>query len=228
MARIYPLFSSSKGNAVFLGTAAGGILIDAGVSLRRLKTAMSRCGLPPEAIRAVFITHDHSDHIAGLPMLTKQLAVPVYAQHITGQHLLEKCCIAEGGECFEITGTVSICDMEITPFDTPHDTDQSCGYRITMPDGRICAVCTDLGCVTDTVAQGVTGCDLVLLEANYDEQMLRTGPYPDYLKARIASDRGHLSNAASGAFARRLIESGTTRLLLGHLSQENKRILQSF
>lgn len=223
MARIYPLFSSSKGNAAFLGTKDGGILIDAGVSLKRLRTAMERCGLPMEAVQAVFVTHDHADHIAGLPMLTKQYAVPVYAQAVTRENLFAKCCIAPERECRIMEKTVTVCGMQLTAFDTPHDTDRSCGYRITMPDGRICAVCTDLGHMPENVKQALTGCDLVLLEANYDEQMLRNGPYPDYLKARIASDRGHLSNSVSGQTARMLVQSGTTRIVLGHLSQENNR-----
>ena len=111
--------------------------------------------------------------------------------------------------------------MELTAFDTPHDTDQSCGYRIHMPDGRKCAVCTDLGKVTPAVAQGIMGCDLVLLEANYDPDLLRSGRYPYAVRTRIASDHGHLSNHACAQQAAELIRGGTTRLLLGHLSREN-------
>lgn len=223
MARIYPLFSSSKGNAAFLGTKDGGILIDAGVSLKRLRTAMERCGLSMDAVQAVFITHDHADHITGLPMLTKQYNIPVYAQAVTRENLFRKCCIADGRECRVMEQTVTVCGMKVTAFDTPHDTDQSCGYRISMPDGRVCAVCTDLGYVPESVREALNGCDLVLLEANYDEQMLKTGPYQPYLKARITSDHGHLSNTVSGQTARMLLNSGTTRIILGHLSQENNR-----
>ncbi|MGN0613283.1 MAG: MBL fold metallo-hydrolase, partial [Porcipelethomonas sp.] len=103
----------------------------------------------------------------------------------------------------------------------PHDTVRSCGYRIKTSDGRACAVCTDLGHVTETVRENITGCDLVLLESNYDEKLLRNGPYPYYLKERIRSDHGHLSNVDCAQQAAELIRTGTTQLILGHLSQEN-------
>lgn len=112
-------------------------------------------------------------------------------------------------------------NWEITAFPTPHDAAGSCGYRIHTADDRTCAICTDLGEVTETVQKGVQGCDLVLLESNYEESMLRNGSYPAYLKARIRGKKGHLSNADSAAFAKELVETGTTRLILGHLSQHN-------
>ena len=223
MARLYSLFSSSRGNATFLGTNQGGILIDAGVSYRRLCAAMSRCGLSMDAVQAVFVTHDHSDHISGLKMLTAKHAIPIYAQTKTLAHLQSMEAVAPNAELREINGEICFADMCISAFDTPHDTVQSCGYRVVMADGRICAVCTDLGEVTPTVDAALRGCDLVLLESNYDEKMLKTGAYPPYLKARIQSKVGHLSNANCAAQAKKLIEQGTTRLLLGHLSQENNR-----
>lgn len=221
MARIYPLFSSSKGNASFVGSPHGGVLIDAGVSCKRLMQALGDCGIPERAIRGIFITHDHSDHIKGLRMVTKRLKVPVYAQAQTLEKLIAGENLAPGCPAQVMEGTVTAGDAELTAFDIPHDTVQSCGYRIRTGDGRTCAVCTDLGHVTPTVHQALLGCDLVLLEANYDPRMLANGPYPGYLKQRIASERGHLSNPDSGALAAALVAAGTTRLILGHLSQEN-------
>ena len=223
MARIYPLFSSSKGNAAFVGTPEGGVLIDAGVSFRRLTAAMERAGLPLSAVQGVFITHDHSDHIAGLKMLSCRLNVPIYAQRITMRNLIDRDFVAPQARLAEMHGTAQIAGLTVSAFETSHDTDQSCGYRIVCADGRVCAVCTDLGVVTKTVSEALSGCDLVLLEANYDPNMLRNGPYPANIKARIASKYGHLSNSDSAQTARMLVESGTTRLLLGHLSQENNR-----
>lgn len=222
MARIYPLFSSSKGNATFIGTPEGGILIDAGVSAKRLKDGLTRCGLSFSSIRGIFITHSHSDHIAGLRVLSKQISVPIFAQPLTMRELIDGGHVAEGASLRELDShPFCFSDMQVTPFDTPHDTVQSCGYRIDLPDGRCCAVCTDLGFVPQNVAKMLHGCDLVLLEANYDENMLRTGPYPRQLQNRIASSSGHLSNRAAGEAAKKLIASGTARLILGHLSENN-------
>ncbi len=221
MARIYPLFSSSKGNAEFIGSPAGGILIDCGVSAKRLVTALERCGIPVHAVQGIFITHDHSDHVAGLRVFTKKYQIPVYAQPITRQSLYDGNYLEPEQPCHELNGAAECAGIRITPFPTSHDTAQSCGFRMEMPDGRTCAVCTDLGYVSDAVTAGILGCDLVLLEANYDKNMLRTGPYPASLKLRIASEVGHLSNDDCAAAADMLLRNGTTRLILGHISQHN-------
>ena len=112
-------------------------------------------------------------------------------------------------------------DLEIRPFATSHDSLSSVGYAVSLPDGRKISVATDLGYVSDEVHRAIHGSDLVLLESNYDEAMLQCGPYPYPLKRRIASDSGHLSNSSSALEARTLVDSGTTRLVLGHLSKEN-------
>ena len=114
-----------------------------------------------------------------------------------------------------------IAGVEVFPFSTMHDAAGSCGYRFALPDGQSCAVCTDLGCVTPEVKKGVYGADLVLLEANYDPNMLRNGPYPEMLQERIRGKYGHLSNGDSAGMAEALIAHGTTRLILGHLSENN-------
>lgn len=224
MARIYPLFSSSKGNSEFIGTEKGGILIDCGVSFKRLCEALERNSLPLSAVRAVFITHEHSDHVAGLSMLTKKTSLPVYGQKRTLQKLCDTGKISSGSPVIDISGiSISCADMEIECFNTPHDAIQSCGYRIHTSDDKYCAVCTDLGHVTPEVDKALEGCRLVLLEANYDENMLRTGGYPLYLKERILSPLGHLSNDMCAETADSLIRRGTTHILLGHLSQDNNR-----
>ena len=221
MARIYPLFSSSSGNAEFVGTPDGGILIDCGVSARRLTLAFERCGIHPEAVQGIFITHDHSDHVKGLRVFAKKYGIPVYAQEMTRRCLYSCGWLDPEQPCNTLTGTAECAGIRITPFETSHDTAQSCGYRMELPDGRICAVCTDLGYVSETVAAALTGCDLVLLESNYDKNMLRTGPYPAHLKMRIASQVGHLSNDDCAEEASALLRSGTVHFILGHLSQHN-------
>lgn len=224
MARVYPLFSSSKGNSTFIGTEKGGILIDCGVSFKRLKDALDRNNIPLQAVQGVFITHEHSDHVSGLKMLTKNTSVTVYGQKRTLQRLCDSDKIAPSAAVVDITGKAIGCGgCEVVCFNTPHDTIQSCGYRITASDGNVCAVCTDLGHITEEVDNALKGCRFVLLEANYDEEMLRNGPYPLYLKERILSANGHLSNHSCGIQAAKLIRQGTTHLLLGHLSQDNNR-----
>ncbi len=219
MARIYPLFSSSKGNCTYIGSKEQGILVDDGVSYSRLCGALELNGLSPDCIKGIFITHEHSDHVKGLSVLTKKKRIPVYAQAHTLQALLDTGCIH--GSCYEMKGCVEICGMRIRCFSTMHDTSESCGYTVEFEDGKKCAVCTDLGKVTETVEENLIGADAVLLEANYDIEMLRNGPYPYYLKTRIFSSDGHLSNDDSGKFAAKLVKNGTTRIILGHLSQEN-------
>lgn len=224
MARVYPLFSSSKGNSTFIGTENGGILIDCGVSLKRLSAALEINRLSLSSIKAVFITHEHSDHVCGLKMLTKKTGIPVYGQKRTLQRLYDTDKISVTSPIIDMTGkTIACADSEITLFNTPHDTIQSCGYKIHTSDDKYCAVCTDLGHITPEIDEALTGCKLVLLESNYDDNMLRTGAYPLYLKERILSPNGHLSNDDCAVQVGRLIERGTTHFLLGHLSQDNNR-----
>lgn len=221
MDAIYPLFSSSKGNSVFIGNSHRGILIDCGVSFKRLDAAMKRNGLEMSAVKAVFITHDHSDHIKGLPVLTKKYSLDVYSQGGTLRKLIRENYISQNSQALEIDISTELFDMKVTAFDTPHDSEQSCGYRVDFEDGSSCAVCTDLGCVTESVKKAINGAGTVLLEANYDDDMMMFGPYPKYLKQRIFSERGHLSNYASAEQALKLLENGTRNIILGHLSQEN-------
>ncbi len=218
MPRLYPLFSSSKGNCTFIGTQYDGILIDCGASCRRIKQALDSNGIPVSAIRGIFITHEHSDHIKGLGMFTKKHNIPVYSQPETLDLLYDKGCILS--RAVEINDGAELGNMIIEPFDTMHDAVSPCGYRITA-GGSVCAVCTDLGIVTDDVRKGVSGASAVLLESNYDEDMLNNGPYPYELRQRISCDIGHLSNRQSGEFAAALVSSGTQSIVLGHLSENN-------
>lgn len=220
MAKFYSLFSSSSGNAAYLGSEKAGILFDIGVSNRRLCHALQERDISPQAVQAVCITHTHRDHIAGLRVFLKQHPVPICGTAETLHELVDQLSMDVPLIYMEQTQTIAD-NWEITPFPTPHDAAGSCGYRIRTSDDRTCAICTDLGEVTEAVRKGVQGCDLVLLESNYEESMLRNGSYPAFLQARIRGKKGHLSNADSAAFAKELVEAGTTRLILGHLSQHN-------
>ncbi|MEG2204407.1 MAG: MBL fold metallo-hydrolase, partial [Oscillospiraceae bacterium] len=171
----------------------------------------------------LLLTHEHIDHLRGLRVLLRQNDLPVYATGAVLRYLVENGQVEPGATLVEIEpGTpFEAAGMRVTAFSTPHDAADSVGYRIETPDAHTLAVATDLGHVSETVRRGTAGCELVMLESNYDPALLRMGPYPYFLKQRIAADNGHLENERSAEFACRLLESGCTRMILAHLSREN-------
>ncbi len=213
----YTLASSSSGNAALVRHGGTALLIDAGISARRIARALAQLGMTPEALDAVLVTHEHRDHVAGLATLTKQYGVPVYASRGTAQFLP---CAAEAARPFPAGEGFALGAFSVQSFRTSHDAADSVGYRIDCDDGAL-GVLTDTGYVTDEAADALAGVELLLLEANHDEEMLLGGPYPYYLKQRILGRRGHLSNDAAADFALRCAESGTRDILLAHLSAEN-------
>ena len=222
MAKFYPLFSSSSGNSSFIGSKTEGILIDAGVSCKKILAALACNDIQKSAVRGIFITHTHSDHISGLKVLSKKLKAPVYASQTTLSFLTHKEYLSSDIPVIPVdTRAVDCGGCEITAFPTMHDAPGSMGFHIHTADDKHCAVCTDLGVITPEVRNAVRGCDMLLLEANYDPSLLWGGLYPIELKRRITSPYGHLSNQDSAQFADFLIRNGTTRILLGHLSPHN-------
>ena len=222
MLRYCSLFSGSGGNCTYVGTAEGGILVDVGVSARRIETALRQRDIDPKSIRAVFVTHEHSDHVAGLQVLCKHYNWPVLASEGTLDALSEggKLACSQRVYLMETGQKIAVGDLQITPFDSPHDSRHCFGYRVDSAD-RSMAVATDLGYMADSVRQGITGCHLVHIESNHDPEMLRNGPYPYYLQQRILGQGGHLSNGACAAVLPELVASGTTRFVLAHLSGHN-------
>lgn len=220
MSKFYPLASSSSGNCIYIGHGKSGLLVDAGISAKCIIEGLSKAAIEPSSLIGIFITHEHTDHIQGLKTFAKKFNIPVFSSKKTKESLTT--LIPE----LDITAfeeTVEIDEFKITRFSTSHDCDGSSGYVITLPDGRKCSVCTDLGYVSDEVHSALVGSDAVLLESNYDLFMLQNGSYPEHLKRRILSDKGHLSNNNCAAEVAKLIKSGTTRIILGHLSRENNR-----
>lgn len=217
------LFSGSSGNAAYLGTERGAVLIDCGVSGKQALEAMCEAGLEPDALQGILITHEHSDHIKGAGILARRLHLPIYATEGTWAGM-ESCVgdvpahqriVINAGESFFLE------DLEIVPFAIPHDAGGPVGYRIYTPQASV-AVATDLGYFADSVFDAISGAEVVLLESNHDPQMLQNNPYyPQRLKSRILGRKGHLSNESSAQAAVRLCGSGTQHLLLGHLSREN-------
>ena len=222
MSKFCTLCSSSSGNSAYIGYSAGGVLIDAGTNTKQLCLAMQRMSIDPNSVRAVFITHEHADHISALRVFASRFSVPVYATEGTLNALISMNCVTDKVSAFVIPPEgVEVAGMLVKSFRTSHDSAESCGYSVFMPDERKISVATDTGYITDETRAAVTGSDLVLLESNHDVQMLKNGPYPYCLKQRILSDRGHLSNQDCAQFAMELVNTGTARLVLGHLSREN-------
>ena len=220
---VYTLGSGSSGNCVYfacrLPSGKVEFLIDAGLSMRATEKALNALGSSLADIAAIFITHEHVDHIGGLAMIAKHYAMPIYIAADSLPFLpsdLPRARLAP----VDIPFSLSLGEVQISSFATSHDSFSSCGYRVEAAGYRV-GLCTDTGDVLESMATGLYGCQAVILEANYDKAMLETGRYPPFLRERIAGKRGHLDNDTAGRFAAYLVSSGTYRILLAHLSAEN-------
>lgn len=223
MTTFCPLFSSSKGNSIYIGAPDGGILIDAGRSCRQTEAALHNIGVAPDSIRAVFVTHEHSDHVSGLRVFASKYKTRVYATNGTLEALDEMGILNGKFDAFTLnpSGT-DIGSLFVQSFPTSHDARESCGYVISSENGERVAIATDLGVMTDTVCTAITGCETVLIESNHDVRMLENNPqYPYPLKKRILGARGHLSNEVCAETVRTLVQDGTKHVFLGHLSEQN-------
>ncbi len=221
MAVFCSLFSGSSGNCEYIGYNGNGILIDAGVSAKRIILALEDNQIDPGNILGIFVTHEHTDHIKGLRVFAKKYSIPVFCSHGTMMALQTDDKTLNELTITPFQNKVIIDGFIIERFDTSHDCEGSSGYRITTPDNRVAAICTDLGYISDSVKNSLCGCSLVMIESNHDASMLRNGPYPYSLKQRIASDKGHLSNTCCADILPELVSCGTTKIILGHLSKEN-------
>lgn len=193
MVHFIPLCSGSSGNAAYLGTQKEGVLIDAGSSCKAILAGLSQSGIESSAVRAILITHEHSDHIKALKVLCKKLPVPVWSMPQTLSLLERWEAVPQQTALFALEDEFVLAGMRIHPFSIEHDAVQPVGFRFELGE-RTVGFATDLGVVTDSVRQQLTGCDLVMLEANYEPSMLSVSPYPYHLKQRVASRLGHLSN----------------------------------
>ncbi len=225
--RFCTLYSGSGGNAAYLETPTARILIDAGKCARTLIGSLKHIGVEMDSIDAIFITHDHNDHVAALEVLAKKHPKPV--------HMLFKSALRYRAtqpealcKCFwlyeKAPFTAKVGEVTVTAFETPHDSLASVGYRFEFPDGEKTVrvgYATDIGHVSEALREGLTGCEAIVLESNHDVDMLMDGPYPYDLKLRIRGKRGHLSNRECADLAAELAGQGTTHFLLAHLSEEN-------
>ena len=221
MALFTTLYSGSSGNCALVRSGRQYLLIDMGKSCRTTLSALKSLDLAISDCAGILITHEHSDHVSGLDTFLKKYPLPVYGCADTLDVLDSRGTLPPAVEATALDGqTAEIGAFTVTSFPTSHDV-PCCGYRIRTPEGGTMALATDLGLVTPVVAQNLSGCDLVALEANYDAFSLHGGPYPYYLKVRIASDRGHLDNKACAAEVLDLIQDGCKKFALCHLSQTN-------
>ncbi len=229
MSRLCTLASGSTGNSTYISGADGDILIDAGISCKAIIEGVAASGCDIFNLKAVAVTHDHTDHIKGLKAFLKKVKVPIIASSQTLASLIKADMIPAGVKTIAgDQGNVDLGGMIVTYFKTSHDAVGSGGYTVELSDGRRTAVCTDLGIMTDDIRQKLLGCSAVLLESNHDIEMLKRGPYPAELKLRILSDKGHLSNGAAAAELPTLLKGGTARIILGHLSMQNNTQLLAY
>ena len=217
-----PLCSGSSGNASFLEAEGRRFLIDAGLPRKRIAALLESIGVPLHTIDAVFLTHEHVDHVAGAGVLARAHHIPVYAAADCFSALppsvgeIPAACM----RVFEPDREFFCGKVRVFPFSTPHDAAHAVGYSF-MAEGRKVTVMTDVGHVDERLLTQLSGSDLVLLEANHDVDMLLAGPYPYPLKQRILSRRGHLCNEDCGRALIALHERGVRNVILGHLSREN-------
>ncbi len=220
--RFAPLFSGSSGNSIYIGTNRTHLLTDAGVSGSKVIEELKKIGVNPADINGILVTHEHIDHIKGVGILARKLHVPIYATEGTWAGMEQKIGKISLNQqvIIQTNAPFYIGDIDITAFPTPHDALEPCGYSFSVGSSRF-SLATDIGYIRDGWMKAVSGSDAVLLEANYDPDMLTAGPYPFDLKKRILSRKGHLSNDDAGLAAVSLVRAGAKQIILGHLSKEN-------
>ncbi|MCR5796657.1 MAG: MBL fold metallo-hydrolase [Eubacterium sp.] len=224
--RLYSLASGSSGNCTYVEPEDGGrgILIDAGISMKRIKEGLENQNINIENVLAIFVTHEHADHISGLGPVVRKYGIPVYSTKGTIDYILES------GKCGKLDEShfniivpdeeIEIDGIKVTPFRISHDAADPVGYRC-YSGGKNIAVATDIGVCNEYIFNYLKECDAILLEANHDISMLQAGPYPYSLKLRILGNEGHLSNDKCAEFVKRLAHYKLKNLILGHLSNDN-------
>lgn len=218
--RLVSIASGSSGNCIYVGNDNTHLLVDVGISAKRIEAGLKEIDLCGKDLDGILITHEHSDHISGLATLFKKHHLPVYCSRGTGRQLAYRIAfLDEVLHTFDPGEQFALGELQVASFATLHDAADPVGYTFTA-DCRKAAIVTDLGVVTPVVADAVQGTDLLVAEANHDPAMLMDGPYPYYLKQRILGHHGHLSNAACGELCR---GAGAKTVVLAHLSAENNR-----
>ncbi len=220
MIKFCNLYSGSSGNSTYIETDSAKILVDAGVSCQRISKALKSIGTDIDEISAILVTHEHIDHVKGLSTISKKHNTPIYVTKKTwaqldGLNINENCI-----HFFKPEKDFTIGDACIHPFSIPHDAIEPCGFSIFAENKKV-TIATDIGHIEESLVSELTGSDIVLIESNYDKDTLLCGSYPYFLKKRICSDVGHLSNESTSKLIKTLYEGGVSKFILGHLSKEN-------
>ena len=222
--RLVSIASGSSGNCIYVGSEHSHILVDAGISNKRIEQGLNEIGLKGSELDGVVITHEHSDHIKGLGVLARKHHVPIYGTKETLEEVAANTKLGEYPK--ELLHPVlpdadfEIGDLTLEPFSIHHDAANPVAYRVSH-ESKSVAVATDMGHFDQYIIDHLQGLDALLLEANHDVNMLETGPYPYYLKRRILGDHGHLSNENAGRLLNYILNDKLKHILLGHLSKEN-------
>ena len=222
--RLCSIASGSSGNCIYVGSDCAHVLIDAGISGRRVEAGLNSLELTGRDLDGILITHEHSDHIKGLGVIARKYGIPIYATGGTVDAMVRSGSLGKIPEGIfrEIREDEPflIKDLVVNPFTIPHDAAQPVGYRMECGEHSV-GIATDLGKYNEYIIENLQNLDALLLEANHDIRMLQVGRYPYYLKQRIMGDRGHLSNENAGQLLCRLLHDNLKAVFLGHLSKEN-------
>ena len=222
--RLCSIASGSSGNCIYVGSDHTHLLVDTGISKKRIEEGLHELQIKGNELDGILVTHEHADHIQGLGVFSRKYEIPIYATPGTIQGI--KCYKGLGkmpeGLLHEISTDkeFTLGDININPFAISHDANEPCGYRLDH-SGKSIAVATDLGKYDEYTVEALKDVNALLLEANHDIHMLEVGPYPYYLKQRVMGDRGHLSNELSGRLLCDILHENLKQVLLGHLSKEN-------
>lgn len=219
--RLIVLASGSSGNAALIESGGRGVLLDAGISARETMRRLSAAGVAGVRVEAILLTHEHSDHVRGARVLARRLGVPVLGTNGTLQAVAASLTDVPEVVTIKRRDTFSVAGMRVTSFATAHDACEPCGYTFTSRSGHRIGIATDTGVFQAEIAEALAGCHVVGLEANHDIHMLAEGPYPPFLKRRILSDRGHLSNPAAAEALATLRWKGLSHVFALHLSEQN-------
>ena len=216
------LYSGSSGNSLFVQGEYTKILVDAGVSGKKIFDALASINIDINNISAILVTHEHTDHTQSIATISKKYNIPVYANKKTWLAMEDKKSKIASENVFYFTNNVmfEIEDLKIFPFDIPHDAADPCGFSIFEGTNKIC-IATDVGHITANILNNLKNSNFILLESNYEPDVLRCSRYPYKLKERISSPLGHLSNIEAGKAINYLTNYGVKNVMLGHLSSEN-------